>query len=145
MVLFSLVLACADAVESTTTATAPRQGNWSICWEDDVDPDGSKWCNDSVETFVVLDDRAIDFGGPCVFDWPAVSCWVSWNTQDYSEYQDTDYAYPDKTRALLGYFRDTETFKGRQVEATTWTPLDERWEGGSLTRSTVTATWVSED
>jgi len=141
-----LLAACAANHEAEPGADTPREGRWEYCWEDDLDPEGSRGCNELDDLFTVIDARSIGFGGsPCAFDWPAVICWESRTTADPSEYRDTDYAYPDQTVALLGYFLDEKTFKGRQVEATTWTPLDDRWAGGSLTRSTITATWVSED
>ena len=99
-----------------------------------------------MELFEVIDDRAIRFGSSaCAFDWPAVTCWESHSTQDEGEYRDADYAYPDETSAILGYFLDQETFRGRRVEAVTLSPLDERWEGGSLQRFDVTATYNGED
>ena len=141
--LFLVTVACSDKDDPAEIFNTPLLGPWQYC-ETEAQAGGEGRCYEA--TFEVVDDRVIDMvGQSCSLDWPAVSCWFSETTQDFSEYQDNRYPYPDETDALIGCFNDERTFVGKRVLATTWTPLDDRWEGGSLTRYDITATYIGDE
>ncbi len=126
------------------TEVRPREGDWLICREQEPDPGGfALECRE--QALYSQDSRYVGFAGRhCDLDWPAIRCWSSEGTQDYSEYRDIHHVYPDETVALLGYFSDSRTFVGREVEATTWTEVDEDWPGGWLERYAVSARFLRE-